>query len=139
MTTPQYTRRSRGYAHPRRLNALQVHFNTLVTIERKTNTQDEFGQEIVVYIPDQTLSVINAYKEPQTAGAGERREDDQTVVINRWQIYLKGYYPTLRVEDRAIADGVPHNILNVAHDDSKTLTMLITEIINPSSDAIIPT
>lgn len=138
MSEPRYIRRTRGYAHTRRLAALQAHFNTTVAIARKTVTQDEFGEERTEYVPDTSLGAINAYKEPQLAGAGENREDDQTIVVNRWLIYLQGYFPTIVVEDHAIVDGVTHNIVNVAHDDSKTLTMLATEIVNAASEDAIP-
>lgn len=136
--TPQYTRRTRGYAHSRRLTALQAHFNTTVAIAHKTITQDDFGEEKTEFVADTSLGAINAYKEPQLAGAGENREDDQTIVVNRWLIYLQGYFPSIVSEDRAIVDGVPHNIVNVAHDDSKTLTMLATEIVNAASEDAIP-
>lgn len=137
MSDPEYTRRTRTYAHVRRLSSLHT-FNSLVNIGTKTIIQDEFGEEMPSYPIAEQLTGIGAYKEPKTAGTGERRQDDETIVTNQWLVYLQGYFPAIKSADRAYIDGVPHNIINVAHDDSKTLTMLETEIINAESESVIP-
>lgn len=134
----QRTHRNARYTHPRRLANMQAHFNSIVRIARGVETRDDFNQPTITYIDDPQLTTIRAYKEPEMAGTGENRQDTQTVVTNRWLVYLAGYYPTINTVDRAIVDGVPHNILNVMHDDSKTLTVLNTEIVNAGSDGIVP-
>lgn len=137
MSTPTYNRK-RSYTSPKRIASLDAHFQSRVNIGRRTETQDEFNEIVIEYIVDHTLTDIPAYVEPAFAGAGEMRQPEQTIVVNKFQIYLKGYYPTILVSDRAYVDSVPHDILNVAHDDSNTLTVLTSEIVNPASNEAIP-
>lgn len=130
--------RTPTYIHPRRLAALKAHFQTLCTIQHRTIIYDAFNQEVITYSNSPNLTAIPAYKEPATAGSGEQRTDQEVIVTNRWYVYLQGYYPTIEIDDRATLDGVPHNILNVVHDDSKTLTVLSTELVNAASDQLTP-
>lgn len=135
--TPTYNNRKRHYTFVDRVRAITPQFQSRVSIARKTVTRDDFNDEIIVFVPQQDLQDIPAYIEPALT-AGEQRQPDQTIVVNRWQIALQGYYPTIIVSDQAIVNGVEHNVLNVVHDDSKTLTMLFTEIINPDNESAIP-
>lgn len=114
--------------HPRMLAAIPHAFNSLCSIGRNTETSDESGQEIHTYPIDPSLIGIPCYVEPQMQR--EIRRADSTVVNDAWTIALRGYYPTINVEDRAVIDGTQnHNILSVKHDDTHTITFLDTEIV----------
>lgn len=116
--------------HPKMLAALATIFNSQCTIEVETVTQDpNSGEETIIYVADPLMTAIKCYVEPNNQT--EVRRSDQTIVEKAWAICLSGYYPRIDVEDRArVNTGALHNILNVKHDDTNTVTFLDTEIIS---------
>lgn len=113
------------------MRELKFIYNSLVSIEALTNTQNaQSGQNVRSYVPVGTLTPIKCYVEPVSPST-EVRRPDQSLVEYAYKIALQGYFPQIKVTDHAVTnDAQVHNILSVDSDDTHTLTILTTEIIN---------
>lgn len=116
---------------PQMMKALGNFYNTVVTIETLTNTQNpQSGQNVRSYVPVGTMTALKCYIEPASPSS-EVRRPDQTLVENTYKIALQRYHPEIKVTDHARTDDNRlHNILSVDNDDTHTVTFLTTEIIN---------
>lgn len=115
--------------HPQWSHSAPYHFNSLITLNSREVTQNDYGEEEETFTENEASSPIRAYVEPVMSGE-EVRRPDQTIVTEAWKISLEGYFPAVQLSDHVVVDGKSHNVLGVAHDDFKTITYLITEMIN---------
>lgn len=111
----------------------QNRFGSRGAIQRRQRTQDDYGQEIVVYASDPLLVAIPCQVQPRTNRAdAEVRTSNETTVTLVFDILLAGYYPTISEQDQISVSPQEraYNILKVAHDDTRTYTMLTAEVVN---------
>jgi len=120
--------------HPDLLRHLaRDRFGSAGEVQHRTVTQDSFGEEVITYALDPLLQQIACQVQPHTTrGDSEVRRPNDTVVMEPFDILLAGYYPTINEQDRLIVwpRQDVHNILKVAHDDSRAYTTLVTEIVS---------
>jgi hypothetical protein len=117
--------------HPNLLTHLaQHHFPNFVSIQVHTITYDSANEPVETWVTDPLLVGLSAYIEPMDNKVEVRRED-QTIIVNGWNISLAGFYPTIKETDQ-VTDELSriHNILGVDFDAFHTQTNLTTEIIN---------
>lgn len=114
--------------HPGLMQHIGNRYPSLCNIEHKTVTQDELGQETIVYQPDELLRAIFCYVQP--ASGIETRSRQEVLNVNQWVIGLRGYYPTILVSDQAMVDDIAYDVIRVAHDDHHTATYLTCEIVD---------
>lgn len=108
----------------------QNHFPNTVSIQVHTITYDASNEPVETWVTDPLLVDLSAYVEP-IDGKVEVRREDQTIIVNGWNISLAGFYPTIKETDQATDElGRIHNILGVDFDAFHTQTNLTTEIIN---------
>jgi hypothetical protein len=120
--------------HPDLMRHLaQNRFGSTGTVQHGTITQGSDGEPIVTYANDPLLTRIPCQVEPHRAqGDAEIRRPNNTVVTEPFDILLAGYYPRISVTDQLVVwpTQATHNILRVAHDDTRTYTTLVTEIVS---------
>lgn len=113
--------------NPNLMKALNYHHNSLIRVFREEIIQNDYGEEITTYVGSD--QVIRGYVEP-IQGQEIRRADD-TLVLEAYKVSLQGYYPEIRVSDKLLIRSQYHNILAVGSDDTETVTIATTEIVNP--------
>lgn len=111
--------------HPRMLSRLGRFFPLIATVERRTVTQDGFGQEIESWSPLPGHEAIRCVRAPLSAA--ERAALQMTVSTQAWTVLLQGAYPAVRPEDRLVIDGQDYDILAVETDQTATLTRLTVQ------------
>lgn len=114
----------------RMLRALAQFFNAKCRLLTVTTTQDpDTGEEVET--PVIADEVIRAYVEPVNTQQ-EVRRPDQTLALSAFNIALQGYYPQISLGDQLQVSRnheayVTHDVLSVMHDDTNSVTFLITE------------
>ena len=113
---------------PRMLTQLHNFYPSTVTIQEAVERRGTAG-EIEVDWEDMAGHVdLPARIGP--SGGREVKLADQTYAVSTHTIGLRGNYPLVTVEDRAVDDnGVIYGILAVASDDQEASTYLYTEIV----------
>lgn len=120
---------TRSIIHPDFMRTVsEFHRNTLIRLYEVTITRNDFNEELRV--PRLLDIVFYAYIQ-LAKGDQEIRRADQTLVSEAYDVSCDGYYPQITVEHLINVQGILHNVLSVRHDDTHTLTMLITEVVNP--------
>lgn len=117
----------------RLMNILALHFNTFGQIYPAVKSYNPDNEEIITYpAPDPSVGTIRCYIERlQNSFVGELREKPQIIFTDAFNIALNGYFPQISQGDQFVAEnGQRHNIHRVMHDDSKTYTTLVTELVN---------
>lgn len=108
--------------HPRFVALNRQFFPSLATIEAVSETQDGSGQEVETWLPVAGLQSLDCAKAPLTAQ--ERQAANYTATDQAWHVLLKGAYPTITTEHRAVVDGDVYDIDAVETDQTGTLTRL---------------
>jgi hypothetical protein len=109
-------------------------FPNLLVIKLPTETTTDSADTIVAYQPsddptDPLAQPIPAYIEKQPATSGEQRYIQLTIVRGEYAAALQGYYPTINGTMHASIDDIDYNIVDIAHDPTKTYTLLGMELI----------
>ena len=113
---------------PRMLTQLQSFYPSTVTIQEATEVQDGTGDITLNWMNKAGHVDLPARIGP--SGGREIRQDDQTYSVSTHTIGLRGNYPLVTVEDRAVDDnGVIYGIMAVESDDQDASTYLYTEIV----------
>lgn len=128
--------RSRGsqLVHPRLMGSLGYQYNSECTILEEKIVYDDLNHPTITYTPDKFMKAIPCYYEPMTAGTGEDREAKLTIVSGWFNVYLQGYYPRIETKHKAQIQGMIYNIDSVAHDDTRSFTTLVIEIVDPNRE-----
>lgn len=113
----------------RLLASLGSHFGDLCTVQRLTETTDEYGQvveawaDLYVGLPCNVMPAKKQGLAGEVVGAA-----GQTYAVANYSIALQGAYPDIRESDRAIVGGVAYNIL-LASTTLGAMTTLACEVV----------
>lgn len=109
--------------HPRLMAAMPAgFFPSRCTVEAKTATLDEFGDQLVSWLPVPAIVDIACAKAPLTAL--ERQAAGYTATDQVWHVLLSGAYPTITTTHRAVVDSETFDIDGVETDQTATVTRL---------------
>lgn len=101
-----------------------------VTIEEPVGARDTLGQPADTWSAVDDLEDLPAVVGPESSGREARRSGD-TIYVGTHVIVLGGYYPEITTAHRAVVDGTEvHDIVEVEHSSTLTLTRLGTRIVS---------
>jgi len=113
---------------PRMLTQLGNFYPSMATIQESMEVQDGSGDVTLVWANKAGHVDLPCRIGP--SGGREIRQENQTYSMSTHTIGLRGNYPLVTVEDRAVDDGaVIYNILAVESDDQDASTYLYVEIV----------
>lgn len=114
--------------HPRMLSNLTNFYPSTCEIQSSTESRNALGEVTRTW---STLSGHGALPcaVSTTAKAGELRTEDQEYVEADFRIALRGHYPTVTEEHRAVVGALTYNILRVRHDQMSETTYLDCEVV----------
>jgi len=113
---------------PRMLARLHNFYPSMATIQEATELQGTTGALTLVWADK--AGHVDLPSRIGPSGGREIRLPDQTYAISTHTIGLRGNYPTVTVEDRAVDDnGVIYDIMLVESDDQDASTYLYTRIV----------
>ena len=134
--------------HPEMKNMMPEQYPDLCTIQAKVEIEDEYGQpkeEWVDYYPDWKDEVSDPdaklrADEPTvdhreldallaSTGGRKIKEEDKTYTIAEYHISLKGYYPEIEENMRAVIDNTNYNILLTEETSRDNRTRLAVEVV----------
>lgn len=115
----------RRLVHPRLMDSLRNHYPQTVQIQAATVTQDAANQPIESWAPLAGHEAIGAIWNP--TGGSEPRTNEQTLIITTPTLGLRGYWPAITEQMRAVLAGVDYNIIRVWHDSQESATYLALE------------
>lgn len=112
--------------------AIPEFYASTLAISRATTTQDpRTGQTVETWAIVSGYESIPAAVAPATLASVSVQTTDRpegTWSTNKWQVSLAGYYPAIRVTDRAILDdGKTYDIVGVESDSHHQMTRLQAE------------
>ena len=116
----------RELTHSKLLESLADFFPSLCTIEANDPTQSDSGAPVegtaVEVYTDIPCSIASQ-------SAREPRTRTMTYEKNQFWIVLRGYYPLVKTEMKAVVELVFYNILGVEFDSHKVTTRLTVELV----------
>ena len=110
---------------PRMMNALSGMFPSSCTIQAPTHVTDDYGTPETTWttlytnLPCQVAPLV-----VENVRALERIDGDKTLRLTPHRIALKGYFPAVTSEMRAVVGGQTWAIQGVEHDSQHTYTRL---------------
>ena len=113
--------------HPRFLDVVGVgFFPSLATIQVKSVTLDDYGQEVETWANVVGMVDVACAKAPPQGlrGAIEQQRASYTTTDQIWEVLLQGAYPTITTRHRAVVDGATYDIDAVETDQTGTVTRL---------------
>ena len=111
---------------PRMFARLHSFYPSTVSIQERTEIRGTAGEVRLDW--DDRYSDLPARIGP--SGGREVKLPNQTYVVSTHTIGLRGWYPSITEEDRAVADdGTIYDLLLVESDDQQASTYLLTEIV----------
>lgn len=120
----------RAIFDPRMMCGIGEYFRHLCTIEVATEEANSFGE-----VNRTWAELSNHERIPCTVGPlpgqpapQERRRQDGTMAFETHHIVLRGYYPDIDSEHRAVVNGVVYNILTAESDSHRETTRLRVEV-----------
>lgn len=109
--------------HPRFLASVSTgFFPSTCTIEAKTETLDEFGEQQLSWLPVPAIVDVACAKAPLSAL--ERQAAGYTATDQAWHVLLTGAYPAITTVQRAVIDGETFDIDAAETDQTGTVTRL---------------
>lgn len=108
------------------MRSLRNHFSEDATILNDVITTNSFNEEVHTLTPDPQLTNIPCYKEP--ISGGEVRTPGATLVTDRWNIILAGYYPQLSKEQAISVGEEVFNIIDFSVESTHTITAIVAEV-----------
>lgn len=109
--------------HPRFMAAMPAgFFPSRCTIEARTATLDQFGDEQVSWLSVPAVVDVPCVKAP--LNAMERQAAGYTATDQAWHVLLSGAYPAITTAQRAVVDGGTFDIDAVETDQTGTVTRL---------------
>lgn len=118
---------------------LGTHFHSRGVVQHPTVTYNDVNEEIIRYEADDQLGELPCYREP-AAGSQEANRPQNTLVTEAFNVIVLAHVPivigqdnnrepgTISTEDLLLIDGVAHDITGLAHDDTKTITVVSCRI-----------
>lgn len=119
--------------HPRLMRGLlrSGFFNSRATFQIGTTTFDSFNQPTTAYADDPLLKDKPCYIEP--ISGGEARQPGATLITNRFNVIVPEYLASvINAQEtdqpyQVVIDQVAYNIIDVASEDTHTLTAIVIE------------
>jgi len=114
--------------HPKLLDNLGSFFNSTCTIQEYTETQDELGEPIKTWLDKADHIDIPCAIAP--SGGQEVKRPDMTYVVSSHHLTLRGNYPAITEDMRAVVAGKTYDILLVEHDSRGLMTRLTVQVVS---------
>lgn len=131
---PLATAHKNAIIHNRLMVALPYHFPQLLTVIVETIEFNSFNEPIKTYTPDPTLTGLACYLEKNTTGNDEIQRRFAVVVTGAYACVLQGYFPQIDRLHFVDIEGLRYNVVDVANDAFKSMTVLGLERINENTE-----
>lgn len=113
--------------HPELKKRIPEQYPDECTIQQREEGTNDFGEPVDEWVDLEGHVDISALK--ASTGGREIKKEDQTYTIAEYHISLKGYYPDIEENMRAVVNGINHSILLVEHASRNDRTRLAVEVV----------